>query len=223
MWHEYKHGAPTLKAVPEDDEFETGERLLVEEEGGAADPIPQKTQEDKLGFRETAGLSLEFCMLWFFANYLASACLEYTSVASVMILSSTSSVWTLIFSAIFGVEAFSVRKLLGVMSSLVGIILISTVDLTGASDDDRGSFPHKTPTQVAIGDLMAFLGAVVYGIYVPVMKKRVGNEDRLDMRLLFGMIGVFNLLLLWPLFFILHWTDIEPVGVGRNAFHQVDT
>lgn len=166
--------------------------------------------EEKLSLRETAVLSLEFCMLWFCANYFASACLEYTSVGSVTILTSTSSVWTLVFCALARVESFSLRKLVGVLASLAGVVLISTVDLSGASDEDRGSFPHKSRASIAVGDGMAFFSAIVYGLYVTVMKRRVGDEDRVNMPLFFGLVGVFNLALLWPGFFILHWTGVEP-------------
>lgn len=140
---------------------------------------------EKLSLRETAVLSLEFCMLWFCANYFASACLEYTSVGSVTILTSTSSVWTLVFCAAMGVEGFSYRKLVGVLASLAGVVLISTVDLSGRSDEDRGSFPHKSQASIAVGDGMAFFSAIVYGLYVTVMKRRVGDEDRVNMQLFF--------------------------------------
>lgn len=210
MWTEQRQQGSYTKAATEDDL--DGETLMVDNE--AAGEAVVQPGDERLTFRETAILSLEFCMLWFFANYFASACLEYTSVASVTILTSTSSVWTLVFCALFRVEPFSVRKLIGVMASLIGIVLISTVDLSGESDENRGSFPHKTPGQIAIGDSMAFFSAVVYGMYVTVMKRRVGNEDKVDMRLFFGLVGVFNLALLWPLFFILHWTNIEPVRWG---------
>lgn len=165
---------------------------------------------EKLSLRETAALSLEFCMLWFCANYFASACLEYTSVGSVTILTSTSSVWTLIFCAVMRVETFSVRKLVGVLASLAGVVLISTVDLSGRSDEDRGNFPHKSQASIAIGDGMAFFSAIVYGLYVTVMKRRVGDEEKVNMPLFFGLVGVFNLVLLWPGFFVLHWTGLEP-------------
>ncbi|KND93893.1 putative vacuolar membrane protein [Tolypocladium ophioglossoides CBS 100239] len=207
MWHEHKRGGSHTKLATEDEDELTGQRLLVDDDGGLE---PTRRSDERLSFRETAILSLEFCMLWFIANYFASACLEYTSVASVTILTSTSSVWTLIFCALFRVEPFSVRKLIGVTASLVGIVLISTVDLSGKSDENRGSFPHKTPGQIAIGDSMAFFSAVMYGMYVTVLKRRVGDEDKVDMRLFFGLVGVFNLVFLWPLFFILHWTNIEP-------------
>ena len=158
---------------------------------------------------ETAILSLEFCLLWFIANYLVTACLTYTSVASSTILTSTSSIWTLIFGAIVQVEKFSFRKLLGVFASLVGIILISSVDLSGDNDENRGSFPHKSQQQIAIGDSMAFLSAIMYGVYTVVMKKRIGNEDRVNMPLFFGMVGFFNVIFLWPGFLLLHFTGVE--------------
>jgi len=221
-WHEQKYGKSHLKPALEDDDITAGERLLPDGENGSLEMLDQSQQdisagaggsasEEKLSFRETAILSLEFSMLWFIANYFASACLEYTSVGSVTILTSTSSIWTLIFCALMRVEGFTARKLMGVLASLVGVILISTVDLSGSSDENRGSFPHKSLSQIAIGDAMAFVSAIIYGLYVTVMKRRVGNEDRVYMPLFFGLVGVYNLLLLWPLFFIFHFTNIEPV------------
>ncbi|KAK3327915.1 hypothetical protein B0T19DRAFT_423130 [Cercophora scortea] len=212
LWREKRQGASPLRDEDDEDNV-AGERLLGDDEGA-----PETTDgpsssshrgEDKLTMRETAWLSLEFCMLWFLANYFASACLEYTSVGSVTILTSTSSIWTLIFCAVTGVEGFTMRKLIGVLASLTGVVLISAIDLSGASDDNRGKFTHKTPTQIAIGDSMAFISAIIYGVYVTVMKRRVGNEDRVNMPLFFGLVGLFNVMLLWPIFFVLHFTGIE--------------
>ena len=214
LWREYRHGLTPMKLRrDETDDAISGQRLLVDDEDSieALDPPTAKKTDEKLSLGETARLSLEFCMLWFAANYFASACLEYTSVGSVTILTSTSSVWTLIFCAAVGVERFSVRKLVGVLASLAGVVLISSVDLSGASDDNRGSFPHKTTGQIAVGDAMAFFSAIIYGVYVTVMKRRVGNEDRVDMQLFFGIVGLLNVLLLWPGFILLHVTGIEPV------------
>src|SRR5687767_8894200 len=122
------------------------ERLLVNDEETAAGEIG-RAEHEKLNFRETMMLSLEFMVLWVLANYFAFACLEYTSVSSVTILTSTSSMWTLIFGAVFGVESFTMKKLMGVLASLMGIILISMVDLSGESDENRRTFPHKSTAQ----------------------------------------------------------------------------
>jgi solute carrier family 35 protein F5 len=189
-------------------------RLLVDDDDSgpalsmSGDPTPP--EGGQLSVPETARLSLEFCFLWFIANYLVAACLEYTSVASSTILTSMSSVFTLIFGALLRVEAFSYKKLIGVLASLTGITLISLVDLSGKdNDENRGNFPHKSHTEIAIGDAMAFGSSVMYGIYAIVMKKRIGNEDRVSMPLFFGLVGLFNCMLLWPGFFILHFTGVE--------------
>jgi len=165
----------------------------------------------QLTLPETARLSLEFCMLWFLANYFVAACLEYTTVASSTILTSTSSVFTLIFGSMFRVEKFTVKKLIAVLASLAGIVLISSIDLSGRDNDadHRGDFPEKTSWEIAVGDGFAFLSAVLYGIYAVFMKSRIGDESRVSMPLFFGLVGLINVLLLWPGFFLLHFTGIE--------------
>ncbi|KAK3698722.1 hypothetical protein LTR37_016812 [Vermiconidia calcicola] len=166
---------------------------------------------EQLTIWETTKLSFEFCILWFLANYWVAASLEYTTVASSTILTSTSSVFTLLFGVIFGVEKFILRKLMGVLASLAGIVLISSVDLSGNRADagHRGDFPKKSLKEIAIGDALAFLSAVMYGIYAVFMKKRIADESLVSMPLFFGLVGLINVLLLWPGFFILHWTDVE--------------
>ncbi|KZL82954.1 vacuolar membrane protein [Colletotrichum incanum] len=218
VWNEQRYGKASLKTAEDEEDPVAGERLLVDDEPSLEmEGFDVTKAVERLTFRETAVISLEFCMLWFFANYFASACLEYTSVGSVTILNSTSSVWTLVFCALMGVEGFTLRKFIGVLASLTGIVLISTVDLSGSSDENRGSFPHKTTAQIAIGDLMAFVSAIIYGLYVTVMKRRVGNEDRVNMPLFFGLVGLFNLVFLWPVFFILHFTGLEPFSFPPTA------
>ena len=211
-WLEIRYGKKRSRLTQEElDDAADGERLLVDDEGTLGSAGDDK--EEKLSLRDTAKLSLEFCMLWFAANYFASACLEYTSVGSVTIFTSLSSMFTLIFCALMRVEAFSTRKLVGVLASLAGVALISTVDLSGQSDKNRGNFPHKSTMQIAIGDSMALFSAVVYGVYVTVMKSRVGNEDRVNMPVFFGLVGLFNVLFLWPGFILLHLTGIESVSL----------
>lgn len=116
----------------------------------------------------------------------------------------------------------------------MGIILISTVDLSGTdNDDNRGNFPHKSQGEIAIGDAMAFGSAIMYGIYAVVMKKRIGNEDRVNMPLFFGLVGLINVLFLWPGLIVLHLTGVEEfslpptqkiwiiVLVSRHAIIQI--
>jgi solute carrier family 35 protein F5 len=169
----------------------------------------ERDGSEGLTLQETVKMSLEFCLLWFSANYFAAACLEYTTVASSTILASTSSIWTLLCGSLLRVERFTLRKFFGVMASLAGIVLISSIDATGNTDENRGSFPHKEPRELAIGDAMAFLSAVLYGFYAVFMKKRIGDESKVNMPLFFGLVGLFNVFLLWPGLIILSLTGIE--------------
>ncbi|KXH38254.1 hypothetical protein CSAL01_00130 [Colletotrichum salicis] len=45
----------------------------------------------------------------------------------------------------------------------------------------------------------------------------VCNEDRVNMPLFFGLVGLFNLVFLWPVFFILHFTGMEPFSFPPTA------
>lgn len=109
----------------------------------------------------------------------------------------------------FGVEKFTIRKLVGVIASLTGIFLISRVDISGGNDEHRGSFPHKTTAEIIVGNAMAAFSAILYGIYTIVMKRQVGDESHVNMQLFFGLVGLWNTLLLWPGFFVLHFTSFE--------------
>lgn len=106
-------------------------------------------------------------------------------------------------------EFFSLRKLIGVIASLAGVVLISRADISGENDKSRGSFPHKTSEQIAIGDVLALLSAIIYGIYTTMMKKNIRDETRVNMIWFFGFVGLFNITLLLPGFPIFHYTGLE--------------
>ncbi|KAI9370587.1 hypothetical protein BJX61DRAFT_84993 [Aspergillus egyptiacus] len=188
--------------------------------GGRLADTARSHRDQKLGLKETARLSFHFCLLWFTANYFSMACLQFTTVGSTTILTSTSGVWTLVFGAIIGVEKFTLRKLLGVIASLIGIILISRVDLSSsapspdpnpAPEPGNGgrTFPSKSPGEIALGDAMAAFSAVMYGVYTIVLKRQVGDESRVNMQLFFGLVGFFNMVLLWPGFILFHFLGVE--------------
>lgn len=170
------------------------------------------TKTAKLSFRETARLSLSFCFLWFFANYLTAACLAYTTVASATLLTSTSAVFTLLFACAMRIERFTLGKLAGTLACLLGVALASRADWTGGGGTDgpsRGRFPQKSPAEVATGDAMALLSAACYGMYATLIKRRVGDESRVDIPLFFGLVGAWNAALLWPGLVVLHFLGVE--------------
>jgi solute carrier family 35 protein F5 len=204
-----KHLDGTLSPPYTPDDIESTNDLSLEGSLPQLDPslAPLTT-------RETFFLSLKFAALWFTANYFNSACLHFTTVASVTILSSTSSVFTLIFGAFVGVEKFTVKKLLGVLACLAGVVLTSGVDIAGnGNEENRGNFPLKTSKELAIGDALALTAAVLYGLYSVALVKTVGSESRVKMPVFFGFLGIINVCCLWPGFFILDALGVETIGL----------
>jgi solute carrier family 35, member F5 len=163
-------------------------------------------------------------MLWFAANYFAMACLQYTTVASATILTSTSSIWTLLIGACTHTERFTLRKLFGVLASFIGIVLVSHADLSTTRNRPSTSpsssagtpsitnpFPAKPASELFLGDTLAFLSAIIYGAYTITLKRTTLRcaPLKLNMPLFFALVGLCNALLLFPLFPLLHYTHIE--------------
>ncbi|KIV92933.1 hypothetical protein PV10_04189 [Exophiala mesophila] len=213
-----------------DPEIPDSEPFINKTTSHSNDIVEVDEKHKHLGLIPTSRLALQFCFLWFGANFFAVACLQYTTVASTTILTSTSSLWTLILGAFTGTEIFTWRKLCGVVLSLFGIILISTIDLTTnadsmdpVSDPDRllrmrrlfrridDQFPDKPASELALGDALALTSAIIYGIYTITLKKSTikALPRQLNMTLFFGLVGTFNIFLLFPLFPLLHFTGIE--------------
>ena len=64
-------------------------------------------------------------------------------------------------------------------------------------------------SRATFGDALALLSALFYAMYVVLLKVRIKSESRIDMQLFFGFVGLFNILVCWPMGVILHLTKIE--------------
>ncbi|XP_031581913.1 solute carrier family 35 member F5 [Oreochromis aureus] len=154
----------------------------------------------KLTITDVAKISFFFCFVWFLANLSYQEALSDTQVAIVNILSSTSGLFTLILAAIFpssSSDRFTLSKLLAVALSMGGVALVSLSSMD--IPDGKG----------VIGSLWSLAGAMLYAVYIVMIKRRVDREDKLDIPMFFGFVGLFNLLLLWPGFLLLHYTGLE--------------
>ena len=67
-----------------------------------------------------------------------------------------------------------------------------------------------------LGDALALISALFGAICVILLKVRMKEESRVDMMLFYGFVGLFNLLLLWPIGLILHLTGAERFGLPRT-------
>ncbi|XP_028928721.1 solute carrier family 35 member F5 isoform X2 [Ornithorhynchus anatinus] len=186
-------------------------RQLPWSAGAEADPQPAAPPDprqpgvapkapDKLSPSQVAKISFFFCFVWFLANLSYQEALSDSQVALVNILSSTSGLFTLLLAAIFPSNAgdrFTLSKLLAVLLSIGGVVL---VDLAG---------PDSSPKKDALGSAWSLAGAALYAVYIVMIKRKVEREDRLDIAMFFGFVGLFNLLLLWPGFFVFHYAGWE--------------
>ena len=174
----------------------------------------------KLSFGETISLSAQFCILWFLSNFATNASLSYTSVASQTILSSTSSFFTLFIGSLCHVERLSKPKIVGSLISFVGILLITNSDTsTGhAQVEPPLGVPTTGPKGIEqlMGNILALLGAACYGIYSTLLKKKVGDESRVNVKLFFGFVGLITLLCLWPSLILLHLLKWETFELPKN-------
>lgn len=78
------------------------------------------------------------------------------------------------------------------------------------TQDTSSSNTREFLTDLIIGDILALVGAALYGCYTVFLKYKVRNEERVSMPLFFGFVGIFNLCVLWPAVFLLDATGLEP-------------
>ncbi|KAF9134706.1 hypothetical protein BGW39_006129 [Mortierella sp. 14UC] len=178
--------------------------------------LSSKQDEDPpLSHREIAELSFTFCILWFAANWATNASLAYTTVASSTILASMSGFFTLAIGAILKTESFSTLKLIAVCASVAGVALVSESDRNESPTNDL--LDPKAPIAPLFGDFLALMSALFYGCYTVLLKVKIQSESRVNMPLFFGFVGLFNLVLLWPMFGVLHWTGVEPFELPADT------
>ncbi|KAL2315002.1 Membrane transporter [Schizosaccharomyces pombe] len=164
-----------------------------------------------LGFRQTAYLSLGFCIIWFAANYFSNSSLGFTNVASFTIISSMSGFFTLGLGTIVNVERFTLSKLLALMASVGGVIIVVTQDAKQADLND------SPPSRPALGNAYALLAALLYGCYSVMVKFHITEESCVSTRLFFGLVGLFDLILLWPFLIILHLYGVERFSLPSTT------
>jgi len=183
-------------------------------------PSHKPTNPDELPpltVRDTMQLAFMFCFVWFIANWSVNASLDYTSVASATILSSLSGFFTLIIGRLFRVETLTKGKIVAVVTSFIGSILVASSDSrsglpmspTPSINNPPVNEPDNHAPRHLLGDSLAFLSAVFYALYVILLKVRIRKESRINMQLFFGFVGLVNTLCCWPMVFLLNFIGAE--------------
>eukprot|EP00435_Cladocopium_sp_Y103_P029319 s2448_g7.t1 len=180
------------KASPGVDVSPEGDQLMSEQEPGRCGRL-----------RKYGAMALVVSPAWLAANYLFNLSLDYTSVASNSMFSTTSNLWTMLFSVCFLGERLNPFHVLAVIFTMAGSSLVAMADAADADDGEQKSS--------WVGDCLALVSACVYGAYTVLLKHCVPeNEERLAMPTLFGCIGLLVLVFGWPLLLLfdhIAWED----------------
>ncbi|NVM29614.1 MAG: DMT family transporter [Candidatus Helarchaeota archaeon] len=106
-----------------------------------------------------AGVALAFhFVLWF-------ASLDYTSIASAVVLVDISAIFTAVFAYLILKERLSRRRILGISIAFIGVVVISLTDWSGTSEF------------ALLGDMLAISAAAFSAIYfVAGRKSRQGLD-----------------------------------------------
>ncbi len=126
-----------------------------------------------------------------FATWISS--LEYTSVASAVVLVATNPLWVALFSWIFLKEKINRRVTVGMLVALLGGVLISLNDAMGG---DHASL--SAGSNPMWGDLLALLGGIFGAGYIIIGRKlRAFTSLPVYTFSVYGIAGVILLLVVF--------------------------
>lgn len=203
-WSDASTSTSSIAADASDSKSELNNLLPrdMEERAGAdaSESTGESTEKKEIvpifPVKRVAILALQFLPIWFIANATFNWSLRGTSVTSNSIISTTSSFWTLLFCHLFKVERFTILRSIALAVTLGGVIVVAFSD-------------EKSGKDSLIGDILAVVSAICYGLYASFLRIRIEDETQVKMPMFFGFVGFFNMILMWPFFFILHYSGVE--------------
>lgn len=154
--------------------------------------------------KETIKIAAVAFVFYFTSNFANNMACGLTSTGSASILASTCGFFTLVFGRVAGVEKLTFPKLVAVLISVGGVIIL------GASEFSDSKNTMK-------GNALALAGAALYGVYSTYLKKATVDESRVSMLSLFAFVGFFTMLLTWPVLFILDYIKFEPLELPPSS------
>lgn len=134
---------------------------------------------------------------WFVAAYCYQLAISNTEAGIVNLLSSSSSFFTLILAAIFPSnigDKFTLSKFLAVLISFGGVMIVTLSDL------------KLEENSVPFGAVFALISAFFYACYLVFLKRKVQNEDKLDMMMFFGKLKVLGVT--WSDWFVVYTSRV---------------
>nr|KAI8745192.1 solute carrier family 35 member F5-like [Biomphalaria glabrata] len=155
--------------------------------------------QNRLPLIQVIKLACYFSVFWFFATYTYQLAMDQTEAGVVSVFSSTSGLFVLVASSIFPsgtTDKFTLSKLVAVFISILGIVMVFKSE----------SLQEGIPASA----LWAIFSSVCYSIYLVLLRRKVDNEDKIDIPMFLGFVGILCAVSMWPGFLILHYSKQEP-------------
>lgn len=177
-----------------------------------------------------ARAALAVAPIWVAAQLAFDYSLLMTSVTANSMLSSSSAVFTFAVSVYLGLDKFSWWKVIAVSSYVIGTVLVTLADsdprgveteennpMSGLDVDGSNALGESIQTPM-IGNILALAAAGMYALYTAIMKVYLVEDERTDMTLFFGLMGVINFTVMGVGLVVL-----RSLGFLGNLFRSVDT
>lgn len=168
--------------------------------------------ESELSHRETTALAAIIAIIYYLYNMFVMLALQYTLASNQTVLSSTTSIFTLFIGILLGIETFSLQKLACIVISFAGVMLINWSE-SGLSNNSGNKFVPKNPR---LGNALSVFGALMYALYMIVMRVRSGGSRTVNERRVFGLVGLLTLVAGIPFLFLVHIFEIERFELPPN-------
>eukprot|EP01024_Parvocaulis_polyphysoides_P063951 TRINITY_DN7416_c0_g3_i2.p1 TRINITY_DN7416_c0_g3~~TRINITY_DN7416_c0_g3_i2.p1 ORF type:complete len:382 (+),score=30.10 TRINITY_DN7416_c0_g3_i2:124-1269(+) len=114
-------------------------------------------------------------------------------------------------------EKFEMRKLLSIVVCMLGVIMVTVVDME-MSKDQNGT------NGGVVGDLVTILSAFFYASYTVAIRMMLGDDSESDMAAFFGYVGLINAVALLPVLIVCLATGaIVMANISRSSLLWVAT
>eukprot|EP00745_Piridium_sociabile_P008122 TRINITY_DN154292_c0_g1_i1.p1 TRINITY_DN154292_c0_g1~~TRINITY_DN154292_c0_g1_i1.p1 ORF type:complete len:331 (-),score=12.42 TRINITY_DN154292_c0_g1_i1:23-1015(-) len=168
-------------------------------------------------------LAAMLSIVWLGAQLFFNESLHNTSVASVTVISATSSFWTYFLSIFILREHFKTSTFISIVVAFAGVCMISVYKpdanlhyISSAAIKSKmasvSSNNSSSPSSFS-GYVLATISAVFYSIFTVFLKKGDPECRGIDMGFFFGWIGIVITLLSPPLLMLGHITGFETFAV----------
>jgi len=195
------------------DEIEQGTSFEIVSDAVGSENIAMIPENFILGHYETMQISMMLAPIWFFSNYFYNLSLQLTSITSSTIIASTGSLFTFFIAVCTKDEQFSWSKGSGVCLCVLGSII------TGLNDSGNNQAEDTSDKRAMVGDILGLLSAIGYGAYTVLIRLKCPKDEKhISMQILFGYIGLFNMVILSPIIIYQYLSYRFQQGTSSEAW-----